>query len=93
MLFRSYDKLQVISMDKKKQLEYTARQKAILDYNQLMKEFTEAGREEGRREGEEIGMVYAYYDMNLDTKEIARKMHLTEEEIKDIIKKGRDKKS
>ena len=43
--------------------------------------------------GEEIGMVYAYYDMNLDTKEIARKMHLTEEEIKDIIKKGRDKKS
>jgi flagellar biosynthesis/type III secretory pathway protein FliH len=66
-----------------------------------MKEFTEAGREEGLREGEEIGlkkgeelglkkgeelgMVYAYYDMNLDTKEIAQKMQLTEEEIKDII--------
>ncbi len=58
-----------------------------------MKEFTEAGREEGRREGEELGlkkgeelgMVYAYYDMNLDTKEIAQKMQLTEEEIKDII--------
>ncbi|MEZ3423755.1 MAG: hypothetical protein K1W39_08580, partial [Lachnospiraceae bacterium] len=79
----------------------TARQKAILDYNQLMKEFTEAGREEGLREGEELGlkkgeelglkkgeelgMVYAYYDMNLDTKEIAQKMQLTEEEIKDII--------
>ena len=53
---KAYDKLQVISMDKKKQLEYTARQKAILDYNQLMKEFTEAGREEGLREGEEIGL-------------------------------------
>ncbi len=58
-----------------------------------MKEFTEAGREEGLREGEELGlkkgeelgMVYAYYDMNLDTKEIAQKMQLTEEEIKDII--------
>ena len=98
-------------MDKKKQLEYTARQKAILDYNQLMKEFTEAGREEGRREGEELGlkkgeelglkkgeelglkkgeelgMVYAYYEMNLDTKEIARKMQLTEEEVTDIIRK------
>jgi len=53
---KAYNKLQVISMDKKKQLEYTARQKAILDYNQLMKEFTEAGREEGRREGEELGL-------------------------------------
>ncbi len=92
---KAYDKLQVISMDKKKQLDYTARQKAILDYNQLMKEFTEAGREEGRREGEELGlkkgkelgMVYAYYEMNLDTKEIARKMRMTEEEIKDIIRK------
>ena len=92
---KAYDKLQIISMDKKKQLEYTARQKAILDYNQLMKEFTEAGREKGRREGEELGlkkgeelgMVYAYYEMNLDTKEIAQKMHLTEEEIKEIIRK------
>lgn len=91
---KAYDKLQVISMDKKKQLEYTARQKAILDYNQLMKEFTEAGREEGRREGEELGlkkgeelgMVYAYYDMNLDTKEIAQKMQLTEGEVTDIIR-------
>lgn len=92
---KAYNKLQVISMDKKKQLEYTARQKAILDYNQLIKEFTEAGREEGRREGEELGlkkgeelgMVYAYYEMNLDTKEIARKMQLTEKEVTDIIRK------
>lgn len=74
-------------MDKKKQIAYTSRQKAILDYNQLMKEFTEAGREEGRREGEELGMVYAYYEMNLDTKEIAQKMQLTEKEVTDIIRK------
>ena len=48
---KAYSKLQNISMDKEKQLEYTARQKEILDYNQLMKEFSDAGR----REGEEIG--------------------------------------
>mgnify|MGYP006990207189 CR=1 FL=1 len=38
--------------------------------------------------GEELGMVYAYYDMNLDTKEIAQKMQLTEGEVTDIIRKN-----
>jgi len=116
---KAYDKLQVISMDKKKQLEYTARQKAILDYNQLMKEYTEAGLKKGEeiglkkgekiglkkgeeiglKKGEEIGlkkgekiglntgMVYAYYEMNMDTNEIAQRMQMTEEEVTDIIRK------
>ncbi len=124
---KAYDRLQVISMDKKKQLEYTARQKAILDYNQLMKEYTEAGLKKGEeiglkkgeeiglkkgeeiglkkgeeiglRKGEEIGlkkgekiglntgMVYAYYEMNMDTNEIAQRMQMTEEEVTDIIRK------
>lgn len=45
---KAYDKLQVISMDKQKQMEYTARQKELLDYNQLMKESKEAGYKDGQ---------------------------------------------
>mgnify|MGYP002511243799 FL=1 len=59
----AYEQLQIISQDKEKRLEYEAREKAILDYNQAMKEAKEtgweAGREigrmEGREEGEKIG--------------------------------------
>ncbi len=52
---KAYSMLQNISMDKEKQLEYTARQKEILDYNQLMKEFSDAGRKEGEEIGKKIG--------------------------------------
>jgi len=43
----AYQKLQVISQDKQKRLEYEAREKAIRDYNQSMFEAKESGREEG----------------------------------------------
>ena len=46
----AYAKLQVISQDKQKRLEYEARQKAILDYNQSMREATEQGLAQGRAE-------------------------------------------
>ncbi len=53
----AYNKLQVISQDKQKRMEYEARQKALLDHNQFMLEATrrgmEKGRLEGRKEGEE----------------------------------------
>ena len=32
-------------------------------------------------------MVYAYYEMNMKTMEIARKLQLTEEEVLEIIKR------
>lgn len=55
----AYQQLQVISQDKEKRLEYEAREKAIRDYNQAMKEAKETGwetgREVGREEGEKIG--------------------------------------
>ena len=41
----------------------------------------------GRQEGMKNGMVYAYYEMNLQTNEIARKLNLTEEEVLEIIRK------
>lgn len=55
----AYQQLQIISQDKEKRLEYEAREKAIRDYNQAMKEAKETGwetgREVGREEGEKIG--------------------------------------
>ena len=44
-------------------------------------------RQEGILEGRQEGMVYAYYEMNMKTMEIARKLQLTEEEVLEIIKR------
>ena len=51
----AYEHLQVISQDREKRLEYEARQKAIRDYNQMMREAEERGREAGERIGREAG--------------------------------------
>ena len=55
----AYQQLQIISQDKQKRLEYEARQKAILDYNQFMYEAEQRGKEQGekigREQGEKIG--------------------------------------
>ena len=50
-LGRAYDKLNHISADEEKRLEYEAREKAIRDHNYLMEE----NRREGFRQGEKIG--------------------------------------
>lgn len=52
----------------------------------LKDEGRQEGRREGRQEGRREGMVYAYYEMNMDTKEIASKVNLTETEVLEIIK-------
>ena len=52
---RAYQQLQLISQDKQKRLEYEARQKAILDYNQYMYEAEQRGREQGEKVGREQG--------------------------------------
>ena len=51
----AYKKLQVISQDKEKRLEYEAREKAIRDYNQCMYEAEQRGIEIGEQRGIEIG--------------------------------------
>ena len=48
----AYEQLQLISQDKTKRLEYEAREKAIRDYNQLMYEAEERGKEIGKEIGE-----------------------------------------
>ncbi len=52
---KAYEKLQVISQDQKKRMEYEAREKAIRDHNQMMKEAVERGLKQGRAEGLERG--------------------------------------
>lgn len=41
----AYEQLQIVSQDREKRLEYEARQKAILDHNQMMREALERGEE------------------------------------------------
>ncbi|MDE7478602.1 MAG: Rpn family recombination-promoting nuclease/putative transposase [Lachnospiraceae bacterium] len=51
----AYKKLQIISQDKEKRLEYEAREKAIRDYNQSIHEAEQRGIEIGEQRGIEIG--------------------------------------
>lgn len=48
----AYERLQIISQDKEKRLEYEAREKAIMDHNQMMLEAEERGEERGRKRAE-----------------------------------------
>ncbi len=50
----AYKKLQVISQDKEKRLEYEAREKALRDYSQSIFEAEQRGKKEGREEGIQI---------------------------------------
>ena len=51
----AYEHLQIISQDKEKRLAYEAREKAIRDHNQLMREAIEQGIEQGMEQGIEAG--------------------------------------
>lgn len=53
---RAYEKLRVISQDEKKRMEYEAREKAIRDHNQMMKESLERGLKQGIEQGIEQGI-------------------------------------
>lgn len=48
----AYEQLQIISQDKTKRLEYESREKALRDYNQLMYEAEERGKEIGKEIGQ-----------------------------------------
>lgn len=51
----AYEHLKVISRDKDKRSEYEAREKAVRDYNQSMREAAERGFEQGVEVGEQHG--------------------------------------
>ena len=50
-LKEAYKQLDIISQDEQKRLEYTARQKALYDYNELVYENFTTGYEKGVSEG------------------------------------------
>ena len=52
----AYEQLQVISQDKQKRLEYEAREKAILDYNQGIFEAEQRGIQQGIQRGIQQGI-------------------------------------
>ena len=51
----AYERLQIISQDREKLLEYEAREKAILDHNQMILEAEERGEKRGEERGEKRG--------------------------------------
>ena len=52
----AYQQLQAVSRDREKRLEYEAREKAVLDYNQMMFESEQKGLEQGLEQGLERGL-------------------------------------
>lgn len=53
----------------------------------MIEETKQEYMQQGIEQGEKKGMVYAYYEMNLNTNEIAKKVQLTEDEVLEIIRK------
>lgn len=88
----AYQRLQVISQDKRMRMEYDARQKAILDHNQMIKEADERGekrgRAKGREEGIEIGQIKlakALIARGVEKELIAAAADLTLEQLESLI--------
>lgn len=81
----AYDRLQVISQDKQKRMEYEARQKALFDHNQFMYEAEQRGKKEGRKiEKLEIAKNLITLDFPTDT--IAQATGLSVETIETMKK-------
>ncbi len=80
----AYDQLQVISQDEQKRLEYEARQKAILDYNQGMYEAERRGEQRGEQHGEQRGIrntARNFLSLGVDINTIAKATNLSIAEI------------
>ena len=74
----AYEQLEVISQDEQKRLEYEARQKAIYDYNTLVEENFERGREQGIEQG--------INQRNAILKERMRAKGYTDEQIAELLR-------
>lgn len=77
----AYDRLQVISQDKQKRMEYEARQKALFDYNQFMYEAEQRGREE-----EKLAIAKNFIALGLPTDTIVQGTGLSAEAIEKMRK-------
>ena len=79
----AYQKLQIISQDKEKRMEYEAREKAIRDYNEGLLEAEERGQEKGRKQ-ETISIAKKLIDMGYPTDEIEKITLLSKEDIEKL---------
>ena len=85
----AYYQLQRISQDEQKRLEYEAREKAILDYNQGMFEAEQRGEKRGEQRGEQRGIrntARNLLSLGVDIHVIAEATHLSIAEIEALKK-------
>ena len=83
-LKEAYKQLDIISQDEQKRLEYTARQKALYDYNELVYENFTTGYEKGVYE-EKIRMAKELLKMKtMSLESIAQCTGLSVDEIKSL---------
>ena len=77
----AYDHLQVISQDEQKRLEYEARQKAILDYNQSIFEAEQRGEKRGEKR-KTIAIAEKMLELGYDPAEILTLTGITKEQLR-----------
>lgn len=86
----AYQQLRTISQDREKRLEYEAREKAVLDYNQMMYESEQRGLEQGIAQGREQGKTEVVLELVregvLTIQEGARRLGMAETELETRIK-------
>ncbi|MBQ5560668.1 MAG: hypothetical protein IIT46_12995 [Lachnospiraceae bacterium] len=80
----AYEKLEEISADQQKRLEYTARQKALYDYNTLMKENYERGIEKGKA-NKETEIIIKLYKKGNTPEQIADYLEISIERLNAVI--------
>ena len=79
----AYQKLQIISQDKEKRLEYEAREKAIRDYNEGLLEAEERGQEQGKKLGT-LSIAKKLIDTGYPTDEIEKITLFSKEDIEKL---------
>ena len=78
-------RLEVISQDEQKRLEYTARQKALYDYNTYMEENYDRGYDDGRAKGKQEGKTEGKQERDSELIAKWRAKGMTDEEINALL--------
>lgn len=78
-------RLEVISQDEQKRLEYTARQKTLYDYNTFMEENYDRGYDDGRAEGKQEGKAEGKQERDSELIAKWRAKGMTDEEINALL--------
>ena len=85
MIESAYQQLQIISQNQEKRLEYEAREKAVRDHLQYMREAEERGLEQGRQETS-IDIAKKMVALDVSTEIISKGTGLSVEFIESLRK-------